>query len=245
MKLNAKQIERVETVFNDAFENKGKMIATFLKENYESDYTEVIIELLRDEGFPEDVWIGDVPHQLEVYSTNNDWVDHIENDAYIEDDASLDVLLNDETELVEFIFETEDFDFEVQINITAEEYLEEFPDVYDVEKRLDDYLDANDIKAYLIENHGEDIETEAIEIFMEDFDGDLPDEAQIEWDVEYNGLRIDSLTLAKQIADTVLETDDRVTNYLENRLYDYLYENDLIDYTPIVLTEPEDIVEGL
>ena len=245
MKLNAKQIERVETVFNDAFENKGKMIATFLEENYESDYTEVIIELLRDEGFPEDVWIEDVPHQLEVYSTNNDWVDHIENDAYIEDDASLDVLLNDETELVEFIFETEDFDFEVQINITAEEYLEEFPDVYDVEKRLDDYLDANDIKAYLIENHGEDIETEAIEIFMEDFDGDLPDEAQIEWDVEYNGLRIDSLTLAKQIADTVLETDDRVTNYLENRLYDYLYENDLIDYTPIVLTEPEDIVEGL
>src|SRR5699024_1563380 len=129
-KLSQYQNERLESLFEEAFENKGVHITDFMEIGNDVQ-DEGIIEVFMDEGFPYDVATYEVVYRVNAESNipTEQWIDlYSENEIARGDMTEDDINAVDIDDICHFIMVNVDkIDINVEIETDINEYIEEFP----------------------------------------------------------------------------------------------------------------------
>ena len=239
-------IKAINELFDEFFESYGALLVDYLKEEYSNFYQEIVTTALYDEGFPDTVdMLNEIPFDVEITTFHNDWSSVLEDNNILETSEDFENFMdNYETDIPDFIIDHDNFIHVVVIpKVEVDEWYDENPQSEDIESRLDDMSDWHDLHDFLTDAHEYDLKDEAFDIYVDEYgDDDIENIDEIEYEVEVTGLRYATNILAVEIEDYLSGQDMPVSQFLEYYLYEWLDNNNYIEYKIHLISEPEDFL---
>lgn len=241
-----KNIKAINELFDEFFESYGALLVDYLEEEYSNFYQEIITTALYDEGFPDTVdMLNEIPFDVEITTFHNDWPSVLEDSDILETSEDFENFMdNYETDIPDFIIDHDNFIHVVVIpKVEVDEWYDENPQSEDIEARLDDMIEWHDLHDFLTDAHEYDLKDEAFDIYVDEYgDDDIENIDEIEYEVEVTGLSYATNILAVEIEDYLSGQDMPVSQFLEYYLYDWLDNNNYIEYKIHLISEPEDFL---
>ncbi|EOD7975536.1 hypothetical protein K4P50_11055 [Staphylococcus epidermidis] len=241
MKFTKAQKEVLAKGYEEAFKNEE------LNERVKSDYTEMYEEMakdvLKDNGYPEDVNVQKIKIdiQLKPKSSIDDFVVNLEENEKIEDIDTFTSVSSDSQFYIEDILENIQMtNIEVEFKADPEEYLNQNPTVKYFSKEMQRMYDESKLEEVLLEN--EIFEKEYVEFKAEEEGFENPNSKELRYHIEDLKLKEPYSNLADKFISSgkVGENGMSVQEFMQSEFYEEVANNKLYEAKIRFDSDPND-----
>lgn len=241
MKFTSKQKEELKTGFRNALARKDELVEEY-KEQHPDLYNEIVKDYLVIDGFPEDVVKEKVDYTFLLTSEPDTMLQILTERDVIQDEQQYLSVVDDTNFYINSMVEVPMYlQPTMTITTTPEEYLQKYPSQdYLAEKISNKYEEK--VFAELLKDV-EDVKEEVRETAVQDgfnYDVDLD---KLRYSVKptltkgYSGISQDILS------QSVIGEGNTVDSFLDESLYNYIYNNDLYKIDIQIDDSPEEYEE--
>lgn len=233
-------VTQFESLFN------SPEISETLQNEDKVTYDEIVYdELTQNEGFPSDVDVDKVPHELKFESriSYEDWAENYIDAVDIATSDEFEAKLNDTNEQSLFVMDNlDDTTISIIQHISVDEYLDSNPTLEYLTDRFEKEYDKQAIIEYAEENADDTIDLKIQEQLN---DEGFPEDTKPE-DVEYVVSEVIQKTPLGEVAEQKLDEvvqGGSVSNYIDTKFDAMLVDEGHVEIEIEVTTEIEDLNE--